>query len=201
MLDGNSWMVAMWSGEHPLELLTAYGNEGVIHWSRHGRSLEFWHAILKYLMLNVLVLWCSCVVDFDGWKYRKRIRLRQTIKMSFFDCMKAICNWVVHKIGHPQSKFDTKNSFLAWMHTIWTLGLNWGKCYMWELFHCRNIRLIWWTHSTAFMVMDELDTLEFTCMKHETCPSTRRVWLVRCMGNWMVCKRAMFVCFATFDFE
>ena len=36
-------------------------------------------------------------------------------------------------------------------------------------------------------------------MKHETCPSTRRVWLVRRMGNWMVCKRAMFVGFVIFD--
>ena len=36
-------------------------------------------------------------------------------------------------------------------------------------------------------------------VKHERCPSARRVWLVQPMGNWMVCKRAMFVCFGIFD--
>ena len=36
-------------------------------------------------------------------------------------------------------------------------------------------------------------------VKHERCPSARRVWLVQPTGNWMVCKRAMFVCFGIFD--
>ena len=47
ILVNNSWMVAMWSGEHPLGLLTAYANEGVGRWSGHGRSLEFWHSYTK----------------------------------------------------------------------------------------------------------------------------------------------------------
>ena len=61
ILVNNSWMVAMWSGEHPLGLLTAYANEGVGHCSGHGWSLESWHSIPKCRILNVLVLWRSCV--------------------------------------------------------------------------------------------------------------------------------------------
>ena len=153
----------MWNDEHPLELLTAYGNEVVGHWSRHGRSLELWPNIPKWRVLNVLVLWRSCVMGFDAWKYRKRIGMQLQLQWMFLDCMKCICNGIVHKMGHPQSKFDTENCFLAWIHTIRTLGLNKGKCYMCELLHCWNVRLVWWTHSTAFMMLDKLDALECTC--------------------------------------
>ena len=57
-----------------------------------------------------------------------------------------------------------ENSFPAWMHTIWTLGLNKGmcKCYMWELLLCWNVRLVRWTRSTAFMVLGELAALDCT---------------------------------------
>ena len=148
----------MWSGGHPLGLLTTYANEGVGHWSRNGRTLT-----PKWRILNVLVLWRSCVVGFDGWKYRNGIGMQLQSKWIFLDCMKCTCNCVMHKMGHPQSKFETENCFLAWMHTIWTLGLNKARCYMWELLHFWNVRLVWWTRSMGFVVLNKLDTLECTC--------------------------------------
>ena len=97
----NSWMVAMWSGEHPLGLLAVYANEGGGRWSGHGRSLESWYTILKCHILNVLVLWRSCVTVFGGWKHRKRIGMQPQIKWICFECMKCICSWAVHQMGHP----------------------------------------------------------------------------------------------------
>ena len=75
ILVNNSWMVALWSGEHLLGLLIAYANEGVGHWSWYGRPWESWCSIPKCHNLNVLILWCSCVMGFDGWKYKKRIEM------------------------------------------------------------------------------------------------------------------------------
>ena len=101
ILVNNSWMVALWRGEHPLGLLTGYANEGVGRWSGHGRSLESWYTIPKCRILNVLVLWRSCVPGFDGWKYRKRIGMQLQIKWICFECMKCICSGAVHQMGHP----------------------------------------------------------------------------------------------------
>ena len=120
-----------------------------------------WYTKISYFECPSIVTQLCCglwwmKVEEENWNPK-------TIEMNVFDCMKCIYNWVVHKMWHSDSKFDTKNNFLAWMHTVWTLGLNEGKCYMWELVHCWNVRLVWWTHSMVFMMLDRLDTLECTC--------------------------------------
>ena len=65
-----------------------------------------------------------------------------------------------------------------------------GNCCSAEMWDWCNQHIAWrlccWT---------SLPRWNAHAMKHETCPSTRTVWLVRLMGNWMVCKRAMFVLF------
>ena len=154
----------MWSGEHPFELLATDANEGGSYWFWHGRSSESWRSVPKCSILNVLILGHNCVMGFHGWKYRERMEIQLQWKWRVFDCIKCNCNRAVHKMRHPQSRLDVKNSLLARMHTIWTLGLNKGMCKwcIWELFHFWHVRWVWWTHKTAFMVLDELDALECT---------------------------------------
>ena len=101
ILFNNSWMVAMWSGEHPLGLPAAYANKGVVHCNWDEQFLESWHGVPKCRILNVLVLWCRCVMGFDGWKCKKRIGMHLQLKWVCFECMKCIFKWAVHKMGHP----------------------------------------------------------------------------------------------------
>ena len=136
-------------------------------------------------ILNVLVLWRNCVTGFDGWKYRKRIGMQLQIKWICFECMKCICMELCTKWGIHSPNLTRRIAFLHWCtqygHWDWIRACASAICG-----NCCTAKMWDWCgeHIAQHLrCWTSLPHWNAHAMKHETCPSTRRVWLVQAVGN------------------
>ena len=106
--------------------------------------------------------------------------------------MKLCTKWGIHSPNLPRRiaffHWCTQYGHWYWIRTCASVICgNCCTCEMWDWCgeHVAQHLLCW----TALPHWNSLE------MKQETCPSARRVWLVQPVGNYVVCKRAMFVQF------
>ena len=181
----------MWSGEHPLGLLTAYANEGIEHWSGHGRFVKSWHGIPKRRILNDAVVSWALMNESRERELECNYNLNEFVLIAWNPTVMVLC-W---KLGIHSPNLTQGIAFLhgctQYGHWDWIKACAsaiCGNCCSAEMWDWCNQHI-----ARCLCCWTSLPCWNAHAMKHETCPSTRRAWLVRPMGNWMVCKRAMFV--------